>query len=494
MVIFDTVGFSYSGSTFLFNDVSFSVGDKQKAAIAGPNGSGKSTLLKLIRREEEPTLGKVKIIGSLMHVPQEVKYDPDLDGSKDIGSYIDPLERYGDHEIKRVLSGLELKNIDIANSPKNLSGGQKTRIALARALMAEPDILLLDEPTNFMDKSGKNWVMDFLSNYQKSVIIISHDIKLMDKNIDKVLAVNPQTKEVEEFKGNYSLYLKLKEERKRILEKKIEVQKKKIKKLEKSLVKVSRYSSKKGVRVKTRLRRRYEGMKASLPEMPPEFKTINMNLPIPSRCGELPIRAIDVSKKYGELIILENIDFTLYRNEKVAILGKNGAGKSTFLKILIGEVDPDIGEIIKDPQLKLGYYSQEFELLEREKTVLNFFQEKTKLPEGKIRSLLAGFLFDSSKIDRKIEFLSGGEKTRLSIALLVSQDYNLLILDEPTTYLDVMSQRVILEAIKSYQGAVLIVSHTEQFIKELSPSRVLLLPEGRVIYWDEKLLDKVSDV
>ncbi len=494
MVKLDDVSFFYHGGEPLFESVSFTIGENQKIALVGPNGAGKTTLLKIIRGEEEASLGRVKIIGTVSHVPQEVKYDPDLEIAESIRAYLDLSGIHEDHEIKRILSGLELASIELERSPDKLSGGQKTRLALARALLAEPDILLLDEPTNFMDVRGKKWVMNFLANYEKTIVIISHDISLMDHYIDKVFALNPAIRTLDVYKGNYSSYLDQKKERERVMKKHIEIETKRVKRLEKSLTKVARYSSAKGVRVKTRLRHKYEGMKANLPEMPPEAKRISLLLPAPSRVGELPIKIIGISKSYGENKVLDDIDLTVYRGEKVALIGENGAGKSTLLKIMVGDLAADAGEVLKDPEIKLGYYSQELELLDRDKTVLNFFQETTSLPERRVRALLGGFLFDKRKVNRKIAVLSGGEKTRLAIALLVFQDFNLLVLDEPTTYLDVMSQRVILEALKAYEGAVLIVSHTKQFIRELAPARALLLPEGKVKYWDDGLLDRVGEM
>lgn len=488
------IGFSYTSSTHLFRDASFVVGKGQKVGIVGANGAGKSTLLKIVREEEEPSSGRIEVQGSIGYVPQEVKHDPDLESAKTVRDYITQDSSIQDHEIMKMLSGLELKHVRLGDPPKKMSGGQKTKLALCRALMAEPEILLLDEPTNFMDVEGKKFVMDFLGSYPKTLLMISHDIELMGENIDKILEVNSQTKEIDVYKGNYESFLKLKKERKRILEKQIQIESQKIRKMQKSLTKVSRYSSAKGVRVKTRMRHKFEEAKANLPELPPEVKSIHMKLPTPARVGELPIRVKEIKKSFDDKEVLQGVDLTLHRGEKVALIGHNGAGKSTLIKIIMDKLDADAGEIILDSEVKIGYYSQEFENIDMDRRVLDFASEVTKYDERRVRGLLAKFLFDSEKVKRKIQNLSGGEKTRLSIALLVSTDNNVLILDEPTTYLDVLSQRVILEALKMYEGAMLLVSHTEQFVKEIEPDRALILPDNKIRFWSNDLLDRVGEI
>ena len=255
-----------------------------------------------------------------------------------------------------------------------------------------------------------------------------------------------------------------------------------------------RVTSKKGVRQKTILKRRIERMRDKLPEMPRELARIKVELPEPSRCGELPIRTLSIKKSYGEQVVLDGVSLSIKRGERVALIGPNGAGKSTFIKILAGLLVADSGEVIRDERLKLGYYSQEFETFDRHNSILELVQDKSDLPIFKIRPFLARFNFPGERIYQKIETLSGGEKTRLSIALLMLSDYNMLVLDEPTTYLDVTSQRIILEALKDYKGSMLIVSHTEEFVEELTPNRVLLFPENKIEYWIPEMIEKVGEI
>jgi len=249
--------------------------------------------------------------------------------------------------------------------------------------------------------------------------------------------------------------------------------------MKKGYLKISGNRSEKGVRQKLNLAKRIEKLIETLPEMPPEAKKISIKLPDPAWVGELPLLVLNLSKSFGSKKILDNVDFDIKRGERIALVGQNGAGKSTFIKIIMEMIAPDSGEILKDDRLKIGYYSQEFETFDFNKTLFETVKERCQMDEKAIRSLLGRFLFSGDKVFQKVASLSGGEKTRLSIATLLAQSYNLLILDEPTTYLDVLSQRLILEALKLYQGAMIIVSHNPEFITELHPSRQLLLPENR---------------
>ncbi len=485
---------SYSyGLMPIYNQGSFTVGKGQKVGLVGPNGAGKSTLFGLLMGKDLPNSGSIKIEGSIGYVPQEVKRDPILENSVLIRCYIDPLEKKQEFELKEILRGLEL-DLSLNQKPQNLSGGQKTKLAIARALIEEADILLLDEPTNFLDIAGKKWVMDFLSNYPNTLLIVSHDLNLLDKSINKVIAINTHTKKFDEYKGTYTDYLRLKKEREELQKREIAEQQKKIKKMEESLTKMARYTSEKGVRAKTRLRHRMEKMKENLPEMPPEIKKIKLDLPTPAPGGELPIRSLNIYKSYADERVLEDVSLTLYKGERVALIGPNGVGKSTFIKILMNKLEPDSGLVIMDDRLQVGYYSQEFESFDFEKTVMDTAADIARMSDHQVRSFLARFLFSGEKINQKIGSLSGGEKTRLSIALLMLFPNNLLILDEPTTYLDVISQRVILEALKSYKGSMLVVSHTEEFIKELEPNRVLFLPQNKIEHWIPEFVEQVSVV
>lgn len=480
------LAFGY-GDKPLYEKVNFVVGRGQKVGLVGPNGSGKSTLLSIITGRETDYKGKVDLDVRVELVPQEIKYDPIMDASKTVRNYADPENKFLDFEINKMFSGIEL-SVSLDKDPKSLSGGQKTKLALARALLMKPDILLLDEPTNFMDTAGKKWVMRFLSEYEGSVIVISHDLELMDHSIDKVLAITPYNSSIEEYKGTYKDYVRLKKQKEENLRKEIEIKTRHLKRTE------ERYNTSRAVASKSIIRRKMERERENLPSLPPELKRISVRLPTPKRSGEIPIRTVNVSKNYGDLSVLKDVNFTIIRNERIALIGPNGAGKSTFIKILMGMVMPSSGDVIRGTELSAGYYSQEFETFDFTKSPIQVFCEETGSNEGFARAFLARYMFSGNKIFQRIDTLSGGEKTRLAIAVLTGKDNNLLILDEPTTYLDVMSQRVILESLKEYKGTMIIVSHTPEFIKELAPEKAYLFPEEKMVFWDDELLDKVSEL
>jgi len=479
MILAKNIFYSY-GNNAIFKGANFFVAKNSKVGLVGANGSGKSTLFKLLTKEDFPEDGKFDIGGQIMSVPQEVKRDDKMEHATSVRDYLDSQSIHEDYEILKILAKLELPQIQLDDTPQHFSGGQKTKLAIARALLAEPDILLLDEPTNFLDAAGKLWMMNFLGRYPKTLIIISHDLALLDKNITKILEVNSLTKQIEEYNGNYSFYVKLKGERETVLAHQIHSQERHIVEMKKGLLKISGNRSEKGVRQKLNLAKRIEKMVEALPVMPPEAKKIKMKLPDPAWVGEMPLMAMGISKSFGDKKVLDSVDFDIKRGERIALIGQNGAGKSTLIKILMNMITPDVGEILKDDRLTIGYYSQEFETFDFNKTLLETVKDKCQMDEKSLRSLLGKFLFSGDKVFQKVASLSGGEKTRLSIATLLAKNYNLLILDEPTTYLDVLSQRLILEALKSYQGAMMIVSHTPEFIAELKPSRRFLLPENRM--------------
>ena len=480
------LSFSY-GEKPLLVEANFRIEDGQKVGLVGENGTGKSTLLKLFRGEEYPDEGTMDITGTMELVPQEVKRDPILDQAESVMAYINPDGEIPEHKIRKLLAGLGVGEVDLNSKPQGYSGGVKTKFALTRALLKEPDTLLLDEPTNFMDIEGKKWVMGLLAQYPKTLILISHDLSLMDKAIDRVIYVNKHTQKIEEYKGNYTKYLQLQKQAADVFKKQVVGQQRQIAKLEHAIKVI-------GVDARIVMQRRIARLKEVLPELPPEVRSIKIQLPEPARSGDILVTARSISKSYDTLQVIKNLNFSIRRGEKIAMLGPNGVGKSTLIKLLIGQIKPDSGVVEWNAMNRLGYYSQEFEDFDMDKSVLQLFMDKCNRMESFCRPFLGKFNFPSSKVHQKVGTLSGGEKTRLSIAMLCSTDANFLILDEPTTYLDVMSQRVILDALKSYKGTMIIVSHTEEFIKELKPDKVFLMPEAKMDFWIPQYEDKVGEI
>lgn len=481
MIIAKNISYSYS-TLNIYEESSFSIIKGETVGLVGPNGAGKSTLFKLLMGEEQHSEGSLQVVGKIGYVPQEIKHDPELEKAIDVRSYIDPEFKKEEYELLIMLVSLEV-NAELDAKPQILSGGQKTKLALLRAIIQEPDILLLDEPTNFLDTEGKRWIMEFLSEYPKTLIVISHDIRLLDNHIDKVLAINPVTKKIEEYRGNYTTYIKLKGNNDEMLERKFNNDQKEITRMKKGLLKMARMSSEKGARARRSVQTRIDRIKEALPELPRGLAHIKFTLPDPIRTSDIAIKAINIAKSFSGKPILSDVSISIRRGERVALYGPNGAGKSTFIKILMDFMKPDIGEVERDGNLHIGYYSQEFETFDFSKTIIETIEEKCTLGITQILPVLAKFNFPSRRLSQTIETLSGGEKTRLSIALLMLQNYNLLILDEPTTYLDVVSQKIILEALKKYKGSMLFVSHTEDFVEGLSPNRVMSLPENKITHW-----------
>lgn len=464
----------------IFNGVNFSINDREKVGLVGVNGSGKTTLLKLISGKVQADDGCISVEGNVAFVPQEVINDEVMDSVGDVESYLNVSNTAG-YEILRILSSLGLKKLNLKDCPRVLSGGQKTRLALTRAILSKPKILLLDEPTNFLDEDGKKWVINFISNFEGTVLLISHDLELLEGKLDKILYINPQTKSIDMYGGNYQSFLKLKQEKEDLLKRRIETEQKHLKQMKSGFLKMSHFKSKKGVRIKLMIQRRIEKMEKNMPTMPPEAKKIKLILPDPIWVGEIPIYTKNLGKSFESKKVLSQVNLTIKRGEKTALLGPNGAGKSTLIKLLIGDLIGDEGEIFRDHKLKWGYYCQELSDLELNVNLMETIKKtESGLNEGQIRSLLGRMLFVGDKIFQKVSNLSGGEKTRLSIARLLAQDFNFLILDEPTTYLDPLSQRLILESLKEYKGAMLIVSHNQEFIDELSVDQKMYLPENKI--------------
>lgn len=478
----------------VLEDSSFTIPTGSKVALVGPNGAGKTTLLKIVSGQEEPDSGSVEIIGSIGSVPQEVKLDPILEQAISVRAYIDPNYLKRDDELERMLHGMELNTVQLTSAPQQLSGGQKTKLAFLRNVIAEPDILILDEPTNFLDTPGKRWVMNFLAHYPKTLLIVSHDIGLLDQSISKVLAIDTWKKTIEEYTGNYSQHLKLKKQRQKLAERQRAIQERHIKQMTASLSKLKRQKSESGVKRRVQMRKRIEKEKQALPELPPQIKSVRFNLPEPANVGRIALQMTNIHKSYGRKQVLSQVNLMVERGQKIALIGRNGAGKSTLLKIIMGMIEPDNGKVERHSWLDIGYYAQEHENFKRDQSLLQAVEEHMPTwTEGQMRSLLGRFMFSGDRVHQSIGTLSGGEKTRLSIAMLAIKGHNLLVLDEPTTYLDVMSQRAILEVLKDYRGAMIVVSHTEDFIRELEPDKALILPDNKFDFWRPEMLELVAD-
>lgn len=486
------ISFSHTGQP-LYQNASFTIPKNKTTALVGLNGAGKSTLFNLFMGREWPEDGKLKIQGKPHLVPQEVKTDPIQNRAKTIASYLSQAVQLSQNQMLEYLENMELGQLNLEANPNQLSGGQKTKLAILYAVLSQPEILLLDEPTNFLDTAGKKWVMNWLSQYKQTLILISHDLDLLDQHIDRVLYINKQTKQIETYTGTYTKFKRLKAERDQHLTRHIKNQQKKMQRMQQSVEKLRRSNVDKVIRQRVQLERRIQKMSDSLPELPQEVVNIKLTLPTPAHIGRTPLIVRGLDKGYPDNPeVLSNLSFSIQKGERICLIGHNGAGKTTLIKTLMGYLKADKGKISWDTNVKIGYYSQELDNFDPNMRLLETLRQKTPATDGQIRSFLAKFMFTGDKFRQTVGSLSGGEKTRLSIATLMLKDYNFLMLDEPTTYLDTLSQRIILEALKEYQGTILIVSHTPDFLKQLKPDKALLLPDHKFVFWDNSLLKKVN--
>ena len=500
MLSINKVSISKGGNKILEN-VSLYLGPNEKVGVVGVNGAGKSTLLKIIAKIEEPDLGEVSLSGNFSYLSQETHKEivNSTSSSKDItiGEYL-IIERgleIEEWEINKMLNNMNMQGKSSDSNLSELSGGQKIKVELIRVLNEKSNLLILDEPTNFLDIPSAQWLMGYLVTYPNSVIVVSHDLRLMNKGISKIWYVNDIKLGVEVYKGNYDKFLQQISLKDELLHKKLKAQERKAKRV----YEYARTLSGRGqTKEKMKAAKKFEQAKKEKEKLKllekelQKSKKIKISIPTPPRSPRNILIAENISKEYvkGEKV-LRDISFEVEKGEKVAIIGKNGVGKTTLLKILVNRLQQTGGKYTWGNGVDVGYYSQEFEGLDYNKTVL---EDIYGLNWGDIdrRSFLGRFLIIGEMINQKIKTLSGGEKTRLALAKLFANRHNVLVLDEPTTYLDFDSQNILLQALKEYKGTVILVSHQPQFVKHLGIDKVLLMPEEVFVYYKEEYIERVG--
>lgn len=504
------------GLTEVLKNFSMTINDKEKIGLIGPNGSGKTTLFKIISGEENYGNGNLSIrnntsIGYLSQMPdleEEItlyeellkvfsdviemkekisrlekkisklgnkknKNDSKLNELlKEYSELQHEFEKKGGYsyksEIKKVAVGLGFTLEELDKKIYTFSGGEKTRLGLVKLLLSKPDLLLLDEPSNHLDIPSIQWLENYLNDYQGAVVIISHDRYFLDNVVTRIVEIKNGKEEI--YKGNYSYYL---EERKRRYEKRLheyEVQQKKIKDLKESIKRLKRWGNRSD---NPKLHKRAESMQKRLDKMDKLEKPtlggpkMNLSFNIDELGGNEVLKIKNISKNYSNENILQDISLNIYRGEKSAIIGKNGTGKSTILKIISGEISADSGIYKVGKNVRMGYYSQEFDGFNPEDNLISALRRERPMTEGEARNLLAAFLFRNDEVFKKIKDLSGGEKSRLRLLQLMQGDYNFLVLDEPTNHLDLASREVLEEALKQYPGTILVVSHDRYFLNKI---------------------------
>ncbi len=507
------------GTDTIIQNVSFHVEDNEKTAIVGINGAGKSTLLKIIVGELAPDSGEVtvakgKTIGYLAQyqdkdsnetIYNEVlhacdaliekeeklrKMEEDMQhvSADELEKYMEQYNRFSHafeleggltfrSEINGVLKGLGFSENDFGKKMSELSGGQKTRVALGRLLVTKPDIIMLDEPTNHLDMASIAWLENYLLNYKGAVIIVAHDRYFLDRIVTKVVEISHHTATV--FPGNYTAYARQKEIQRESLLRQYYNQQREIKHQEEVISKLKSFNREKSIK---RAESREKALdKIERIEKPIDEKTdmhITLEPEITSGNDVLSVKGL--SKSY-EHKLFSNIDFQIKRGEKVALIGNNGTGKTTILKIINGIVDADAGEIKLGSNVEIGYYDQEHQNLDPDKTLFDEIADAyPNLKATKIRNVLAAFLFTDDDVFKRIRNISGGERGRVSLAKLMLSNANFLILDEPTNHLDIMSKEILESAINSYTGTVLYVSHDRYFINKTA-SRILDLKNETIL-------------
>lgn len=520
-----------AGARRLLSDVSFSVQGGDQIGFVGPNGAGKTTLLRTLAAITEPAEGSIVRSGNVGYLSQEAALadldDPGVTAlervlmARDIGAIERKMEvtrgkmedargperdrlihrfsRLDDEftakggyiakaEAKRFASAVGIGAAELEQSVATMSGGQRRRVELARILFAETSTLLLDEPTNHLDMDAKAWLIGFLAEYQGGLLIVSHDLPLLDESITSVLAV--EGGKIEPFRGNYSYYLEERERRKKQRLRERRHQEEKIARLEEGIRRFKGSSESMARRART-WETRVERLQGDLVEVQRERRGVALRFPQPVASGRTPIKAEGLAKAFGHNVVFVDVDVDVDRGERLIIMGLNGAGKTTLLKILAGEEDADLGTVEAGYHAELGYYAQEHEDITPDVTVLNLMRGTSRLPDRDLRKALGHFLL-ADKVDQEAGTLSGGEKTKLALARLVVAGHNVLLLDEPTNNLDPQAKAALLEALKQYEGTLVLVSHDTDFVAELEPDRVILMPDGEPAFFDESLLDLVA--
>ena len=369
-----------------------------------------------------------------------------------------------------------------------MSGGQRRRVELARILFAETDTLLLDEPTNHLDLDAKAWLMSFLSDYPGGLMVISHDLPLLDTSISSVIAL--ENGFAEHFRGNYSFYITERDLRReqRIRERKH--QDEKIARLEEGIRRFKGSTEKMAKRARS-WETRVGKLKAQRTEVGKRARRVSLEFPQPPPSGRTPLKAAGLAKAFGDNVVFVDVDVDIDRGERMIIMGLNGAGKTTLLRILAGVETADLGTVDLGHKVSLGYYAQEHEQIIAGRTVFDHMRDVSDQTDSALRSLLGHFLL-ADKVEQDAGTLSGGEKTKLALAQLVVGRHNVLLLDEPTNNLDPQAKESLLDALMMYEGTLILVSHDSEFVEDLAPDRAILMPDGATNYFDESMLDLVA--
>lgn len=524
----DNLSLSF-GTAEVYKNLTVEFNQNDKVGIIGVNGAGKTTLFKLILGELTPDTGTITVSSKIGYLPQVIEDNFDKEMSvfdyllsarpikelenkltnlyeqiateknehnlkkymKDITKVEDELTYYeqynAESELLKIIAGMNIDDALLDLKLKNLSGGQKSKIAFARLLYSKPETLLLDEPTNHLDLDTKDYIIDYLKNYKGLILVISHDTSFLDEITNKTLYIDKNKKTGIIYNGSYSKYEKIKKERELATSRLHDKQQKEEEKLKEIIARYIRGNEKKANIAKDR-QKKLEKLLSEKVEVEKKNKYTKFKINIKYPSYSIPISCNNLTFGYTEENLLyQNLTFDLIRGEKFLIVGENGIGKTTLLKLIMNILTPLEGSINISEKTLIGYYAQEHDLLNKEKTIKENFSD-SGLTDYELRRFLGSFLFTNDDIFKKINILSPGERSRVALAKIALSVANTLLLDEPTNHLDPMTQLIIADTFKDYEGTMLVVSHNLEFVDNLGIKRMLLLPSGRIMYYDKNVV------
>jgi ATP-binding cassette subfamily F protein 3 len=521
------------GTQEIFSDVNINIPENEKIGFVGVNGAGKTTLFKIIMGMIDPDSGKVILkngaradwlpqvisdevtnmdisvldylmlgrpiqeINDKLQFLYEQLSDPNI-SQNEMFSKIDKLQKQldywdsysADSTLLKIASGINISDEMLMKNLSELSGGQKSKVAFARLLYSKPEVILLDEPTNHLDAESKDYITNYLKNYKGTVLIISHDLDFLNQVTTKTLFLDKRTKSLELYDGNYEYFKRIQSEREENLLRQAEIQKQEEDKLREIINKYATASGNRKRMAQDREKKLEKLLSEKIEILEPN-KSVKVNMEMNRESSNMPLQVKDLSFKYDKNSnhnIINNLSFDIYKGEKFLIVGENGAGKSTLLKLLVGSLIPDKGSINFGSKTDIGYYAQELELLNTTKAILENFSD-INISQKKLRSILGRFLFFNDDVFKNVGILSPGERSRVALAKLSISGSNFLILDEPTNHLDPQTQNLIAEVFKTFKGTMIVVSHNPEFVDNLGIERTLILPEGKMSYYNRETVE-----